>query len=82
MPRNRLDKFYCTILLRYHRHDYNIDKTNIDLFNTGLSNADIAKILQSLCSTTYPKQTVSNITDNCIEIIDAFKNVHYPKNMT
>lgn len=73
MPRDRLGEFYCTLLPRYQRHDHSTDKTIIDLFNAGLSNADISKIVESLCGATYSKQTVSNITDKCIETIDAFK---------
>lgn len=73
MPRDRFGEFFCTLLPRYQRHDHSIDKTIIDLFSTGLSNADISKIVQSLCGATYSKQTVSNITDKCIETIDAFK---------
>lgn len=74
MPRDRLGEFFCTLLTRYQRHDHSIDKTIIDLFSTGLSNADISKIVQSLCGAAYSKQTVSNITDKCIETIEAFKN--------
>lgn len=74
MPRDRLGEFFCTLLPRYQRHDHSIDKTIIDLFSTGLSNADISKIVQSLCGAAYSKQTVSNITDKCIETIEAFKN--------
>lgn len=48
MPIDRLGMFYCTLLPRYQRHDHSIDKTIIDLFNTGLSNADISKTVQSL----------------------------------
>lgn len=73
MPRDRLCEFYCTLLPGYQRHDHSIDKIIIDLFNTGLSNADISKTVQSLCGAAYSKQTVSNITDKCIETIEAFK---------
>jgi transposase-like protein len=74
MPRDRLGEFYCTLLPKYKRHDYSTDKTIIDLFNAGLSNNDISKIVESLCGASYSKQTISNITDKCIETIDAFKN--------
>ena len=74
MPRDRLGEFYCTLLPKYQRHDHSTDKTIIDLFSAGLSNNDISKIVESLCGATYSKQTVSNITDKCIETIEAFKN--------
>ena len=74
MPRNRLSEFYCTLVPRYQRHDHSTDKTIIDLFNAGLSNADISKIVESLYGATYSKQTVSNITDKCFDTIEAFKN--------
>lgn len=56
MFRDRLGKFYCTFLSGYQRHDHSTDKTIIDLFDTGLSNADIFKIVESLCGVTYSKQ--------------------------
>ena len=73
MPRDRLGEFYSILLPKYQRHDNSINKTIVDLFNTGLSNSDISKIIESLCGASYSKQTVSNITDKCIESIQAFK---------
>lgn len=62
-----LGEFYCTLLPRYRRHEHSTDQTITDLFNAGLSNADISKIVQSLCVVAYSKQTVSNITDKWID---------------
>ena len=74
MPRDRLGEFYSSLLPRYQRHDHSTDKTILDLFQSGLSNSDIASIVEKLCGASYSKQTVSNITDKCIGNIEAFKN--------
>ena len=73
LPRNRLGEFYSILLPKYQWHDHSTNKTIIDLFNAGLSNNDISRIVESLCGATYLKQTVSNITDKCIETVEAFK---------
>lgn len=74
MPRDRLGLFYSTLLPKYRRHDHSTDQTIIDLFDKGLSNQDISSIVNHLCGASYSKQTVSNITDKCIENIDKFKS--------
>lgn len=74
MPRDRLGLFYSTLLPKYRRHDHSTDQTIIDLFDKGLSNQDISSIVNHLCGASYSKQTVSNITDKCIESIDKFKS--------
>lgn len=73
MPRDRLGLFYSSLLPKYRRHDHSTDQTIIDLFDKGLSNQDISSIVNHLCGASYSKQTVSNITDKCIENIDKFK---------
>lgn len=74
MPRDRLGQFYSSLLPKYQRHDHSTDKTIIDLFDRGLSNHDISNIVNQLCGARYSKQTISNITDKCIENIDSFKS--------
>ena len=74
IPRDRLGLFYSTLLPKYRRHDHSTDQTIIDLFDKGLSNQDISSIVNHLCDASYSKQTVSNITDKCIENIDKFKS--------
>lgn len=74
MLRDRLGLFYSSLLPKYRRHDHSTDQTIIDLFDKGLSNQDISSILNHLCGASYSKQTVSNITDKCIENIDKFKS--------
>lgn len=74
MPRDRLGLFYSSLLPKYRRHDHSTDQTIIDLFDKGLSNQDISSIVNHLCGASYSKQTVSNITDKCIENIDKFKS--------
>lgn len=73
MPRDRLGLFYSSLLPKYRRHDHSTDQTIIDLFDKGLSNQDISSIVNHLCGASSSKQTVSNITDKCIENIDKFK---------
>ena len=74
MPRDRLGLFYSSPLPKYRRYDHSTDQTIIDLFDKGLSNQDISSIANHLCGASYSKQTVSNITDKCIENIDKFKS--------
>ncbi|OLU44302.1 IS256 family transposase, partial [Dubosiella newyorkensis] len=44
------------------------------MFEKGLTNSEIAAMIQELCGVKYSRQTISNITDHVIESIDAFKN--------
>ena len=74
IPRDRISLFYSSLLPKYCRHDHSTDQTIIDLFDKGLSNQDISSIVNHLCGASYSKQTVSNITDKCIENIDKFKS--------
>lgn len=67
MPRDRLGLFYSSLLPKYWQ-------TIIDLFDKGLPNQDISSIVNHLYGASYSKQTVSNITDKCIENIDKFKS--------
>lgn len=74
IPRDRLGEFYTSLLPKYQRHDHSTDKTIIDLYQTGMTNSEIAHVVQSLCGTSYSKQTISNITDKVIANVEAFKN--------
>lgn len=44
------------------------------MYQTGLTNSEIASTIKKLCGASYSKQTVSNITDKIITNIEAFKN--------
>lgn len=74
IPRDRLGEFYTSLLPKYQRHDHSTDKTIIDLYQTGMTNSEIAHVVQSLCGASYSKQTISNITDKVIANVEAFKN--------
>lgn len=74
IPRDRLGEFYSVLIPKYQRRDHSTNQTIIDLYQAGLTNSEIATMVQKLCGATYSKQTVSNITDKVITNIEAFKN--------
>lgn len=74
IPRDRLGEFYTSFLPKYKRRDESTEATILSLFEKGLTNSEIAAMIQELCGVKYSRQTISNITDHVIESIDAFKN--------
>lgn len=73
IPRDRLGEFFTSLLPKYRRRDCFTDQTIFDLFEQGLTNSEIASIIEHLCGNRYSKQTISNITDKALECVDAFK---------
>ena len=73
-PRDRLGEFYTSLISRYRRRDFSTEETILDLYEEGMTNTEIANIIQKLCGTRYSKQTISNITDKALESIESFKN--------
>lgn len=74
VPRDRLCEFYSVLIPKYQRRDLSTHQTIIDLYQAGLTNSEIASMINKLCGASYSKQTVSNITDKVITNIEAFKN--------
>lgn len=74
IPRDRLGEFYTSLIPRYRRRDFSTEETILDLYEEGMTNTEIANIIQKLCGTRYSKQTISNITDKALESIESFKN--------
>ncbi len=73
IPRDRHGEFNSPLVPKYQRNDLATTNTVIDLFNTGMTNSDIVKTVESIYGKQYSKQTVSNITKEVITHIDAFK---------
>lgn len=74
IPRDRLGEFYTTLLPKYRRRDFATESTILDLFEQGMSNSEITRVIQHLCGANYSKQTISNITDKALTSVEAFKN--------
>jgi transposase-like protein len=66
IPRDRNSEFESPIIPKYGRRDTSIEEIIVKLFQTGLTNNEIAYIAESLYSKKYSSQTISNITDQMI----------------
>lgn len=73
IPRDRLGEFYSSFIPKYKRRDDSTERTILDLYENGMTNSEIARVVQHLCGTRYSRQTISNITDKAISCIDSFK---------
>jgi putative transposase len=79
IPRDRNGEFSSPLVPKYERRDNTTEEIVIKLFQTGLTNDEIATIVDSLYSKKYSKTTISNITDQVIVNIDKFKSRHLEK---
>ena len=74
VPRDRFGEFFSSMLPKYQRRDNSTETTIVDLYDKGMTNNEIAAVIEKLCGARYSKQTISNITDKVITNIEAFKN--------
>ena len=74
IPRDRNSEFESPIVPKYGRRDTSIEEIIVKLFQTGLTNNEIAYIAESLYSKKYSSQTISNITDQIIANVDSFRH--------
>ena len=74
IPRDRKNEYQSQIIPKYERHDRTTEETVLKLFESGLSNAEIAKTIEKIYEKKYSKTTISNITNRFIDIINEFKN--------
>lgn len=74
IPRDRLNKFKSALTEKYSRHDVTTEETIMKLFHSGLSNNEIANVVEAIYSKKYSRTTVSNITKKVTDNIEAFKN--------
>ena len=74
MPRDRKNEFNSPLVPKYERKDNTTEETILKLFQSGLSNEEIANIVEALYAKKYSKGTVSNITNQVVANIDKFKS--------
>ncbi|MDD3810227.1 MAG: IS256 family transposase [Erysipelotrichaceae bacterium] len=74
IPRDRQGDFDSPLVPKYQRNDLATTNTVIDLFNSGMTNSDIVKTVESIYGRKYSRQTVSNITKEIVAHVEAFKN--------
>ena len=74
MPRDRNNEFQSPLVPKYNRKDNTTEETILKLFQTGLTNDEIADIVEALYAKKYSKTTVSNITNQVIANIEKFNS--------
>jgi transposase-like protein len=72
IPRDRNSEFESPIVPKYERRETRIEEIIVKLFQTGLTNSEIAYIAESLYSKKYSTQTISNITEQIIANVESF----------
>lgn len=72
IPRDRKNAFQSPIVPKYERKDATTEETILKLFQTGLTNDEIANIVEALYAKKYSKGTISNITNQVVANIDKF----------
>jgi transposase-like protein len=73
IPRDRNAEFDSPIVPKYERRDTKTEDIIVKLFQTGLTNEEISIIIESLYDKKYSKGTISNITEQVIANVEAFK---------
>lgn len=74
MLRDRNNEFQSPLVPKYNRKDNTTEETILKLFQTGLTNDEIAGIVEALYAKKYSKTTVSNITNQVIANIEKFNS--------
>jgi len=73
IPRDRNAEFDSPVVPKYERRDTKTEEIIVKLFQTGLTTEEISIIVESLYDKKYSKGTISNITEQVIANVDAFK---------
>jgi len=73
IPRDRNAEFESPIVPKYERRDTKTEEIVVKLFQTGLTHSEISVIADALYEKKYSKTTISNIVDQVIVNVDAFK---------
>nr|MDO8116436.1 IS256 family transposase [Candidatus Sigynarchaeota archaeon] len=73
IPRDRNGEFDSPLVPKYERRDTGTEELIVKLFNTGLTNAEIADIVEALYDKKYSRGTISNITEQVIANVEAFR---------
>lgn len=73
IPRDRKGDFDSPLVPKYEQCNTGTEELIAKLFNTGLTNAEIADIVEALYNMKYSRGPISNITDQVIENVEAFR---------
>lgn len=73
IPRDRNGEFESPVVPKYERRDTRTEDIVVKLFQTGLTNSEIAEIVECLYDKKYSRGTISNITEQIIANVEAFK---------
>lgn len=73
VPRDRRGEFDSPLIPKYERRDCNTEELVMKLFQTGMTNSEIATIVEALYDKKYSKQTITNITNEFIANVEAFR---------
>ena len=73
IPRDRLGQFSSKLFEKYARDDGFASKAILKMFDLGMTNSDIANLVEELYGQKYSRTTVSNITNSFISNIEAFR---------
>ena len=74
IPRDRNSDFNQKLIPNHQRQTGYLEEMIINLYQTGMTTFEISKIIESLYSHHYSKQTVSNSSNRLIENINEFKD--------
>lgn len=73
MPRDRVGAFNTTTLAPYQRHTDSLEETVIQLYSHGVTNREIAELIDHMYGAYYSPQTISNITDVMTNQVELFQ---------
>lgn len=73
IPRDRMGLYSPVLVPGRVSHDKAIAQTVTDLFDLGMTDSDIVKIIEKIYGKKYSKQTVSNISDVVVARIKKFR---------
>ncbi|UZD26736.1 IS256 family transposase [Lacticaseibacillus paracasei] len=73
MPCDRVGAFNTPTIAPYQRHTDSLEETVIQLYRHGVSNREIAELIDHMYGAYYSPQTISNITDVVTEQVELFQ---------
>ncbi|ARN91440.1 IS256 family transposase [Levilactobacillus brevis] len=73
MPRDRVGAFNTPTLAPYQRHTDSLEETVIQLYSHGVTNREIAELIDHMYGAYYSPQTISNITDVVTNQVELFQ---------
>lgn len=73
IPRDRNGDFDSPVVPKYGRRDTGTEDMILKLFQSGLTNTEISEIAEALYDMKYSRGTISNITDQVIANVEAFR---------